>query len=177
MVGTAVTVSRSRTGVRGYSWTVTFDDLWVGNQPQLVATANASLATRTADGTLSLEVETVEDGVAGIGGTFEINTGSGVVGSGAEDFTGPLSATNVSAREVEAAIEALSGIGDVAVDVELLDGGDGGRMFTVTWPIGSGNVPALGVNGSGLTPTVHEVGGVNSAAAVAYVNEVSFRNW
>ncbi|CAM9254235.1 unnamed protein product, partial [Hapterophycus canaliculatus] len=115
IIGTAVTVSRSRTGVRGYAWTVTFDDLSVGDRPQLVATANASLETRTAGGTLSLEVDTVEDGVAGIGGTFEIYSGSAVTGSGAEDFTGPLTAKNVSAREVEVAVEALYGIGDVAV--------------------------------------------------------------
>ncbi|CAM9618643.1 unnamed protein product, partial [Ectocarpus sp. 13 AM-2016] len=71
--GAGVTVSRSRTGVRGYAWTVTFDDLGAGDRPQLVATADASLKTRTTSGTLSLEVETMTDGVAGIGGTFEIS--------------------------------------------------------------------------------------------------------
>lgn len=168
-----VTVSRARTGVRGYAWTVTFDDLGAGDRPQLVATADASLETRTTSGTLSLEVETLTDGVAGIGGTFEISFD----GDATEESTGPLAAHNVSAREVEAAIEALSGAGDVTVQVELLDGGDGGRVFTVTWPVGRSNVPALRVNGSALTPTVGDVGGVVLEAAVAYVNEVGGVCW
>lgn len=79
--------------------------------------------------------------------------------------TGPL-AHDSSAREVEAALEALTGIGDVAVHVELLDGGYEGRIFSVVWPVVVGNVPKLNVNGSGLTP------GSDEAAAVAYVNEV-----
>lgn len=113
------------------------------------------------------------DGVAAIGGSFEVSFNA-AVGDGTEESTGPLAAHNVSAREVEAAVEALSGVGDVTVDVELLDGGDGGRVFTVTWPSGRGNVPALRVNGSGLTPTLGDVGGMPSEAAVAYVNEVGF---
>lgn len=153
---------------------MTFDDLGVGDRPQLVAVANASLETRTTGGSFSLEVDTVTDGVAAIGGSFEVSfSNAGVVGDETEELTGPLAAHNVSAREVEAAVEALSGVGDVTVDVELLDGGDGGRMFTVTWPSGRGNVPALRVNGLGLTPTSGDVGGVPSGAAVAYVNEVS----
>lgn len=79
--------------------------------------------------------------------------------------TGPLDHDS-SAREVEIALEALTGIGDVAVHAELLGGGDEGRVFSVVWPIGVGNVPKLDVNGSGLTP------GSDKAAAVAYVNEV-----
>lgn len=73
--------------------------------------------------------------------------------------------------QVEAAIEALIGVGDVTVDVELFDGGDGGRVFTVAWPTWRGDVPMLRVNGSGLTPTADAVGAPE--AAVAYVNEVS----
>lgn len=73
--------------------------------------------------------------------------------------------------QVEAAIEALTGVGDVTVDVELLDEGDGGRVFTVAWPTWRGDVPLLRVNGSGLTPAADAVGA--SEAAVAYVNEVS----
>lgn len=173
-IGDSVTVSRSRTGVRGYAWSVTFDDLGVGDHPQLVAVANASLETRTTGGSFSLEVDTVTDGVAAIGGSFEASfINAGAVGDETEEFTGPLAAHNVSAREVEAAIEALTGVGDVTVDVELLNGGEGGRVFTVTWPSGRGNVPALRVNGSGLTPTLDDVGGVPSEAAAAYVNEVS----
>lgn len=71
-VGETVTVSRSRTGVRGYAWTVTFEDLEAGDRPQLVVVANASLETRAADGVFALDVETVTDGVEAIGGTFEL---------------------------------------------------------------------------------------------------------
>lgn len=83
--------------------------------------------------------------------------------------TGPL-AHDSPAPEVEAALEALTGIDDVAVDVELLHGGHGGRIFSVVWPVGasSRNVPQLRVNGSGLTPA----GSEEEAAAIAFVNEV-----
>lgn len=86
--------------------------------------------------------------------------------------TGPL-AHDSPAPEVEAALEALTGIDDVAVDVELLHGGHGGRIFSVVWPMdaGSRNVPQLRVNGSGLTPA----GSEEEAAAVAFVNEVHCR--
>lgn len=73
--------------------------------------------------------------------------------------------------QVEAAIEGLTGVGDVTVDVELLDEGDGGRVFTVAWPTWRGDVSLLRVNGSGLTPAADTAGA--SEAAVAYVNEVS----
>lgn len=167
-IGREVTISRSRTGVRGYAWTVTFDDLDAGNRPQLVATANSSLETRASDGALLLDVETVTDGVGVVRGTFDI-------AFGVEEFEGNIESTgplpyDVSAREVEVAIEALSSVGDVSVDVELLDGGDRGRMFIVSWPASRGNMPLLHVNGSGLTPTADETG--ESEAAVAYVNEV-----
>lgn len=167
-IGGAVTVSRVRTGVRGYAWAVTFDDLSAGDRPELVVTANASLETRAVGGVFSLGVETVIDGVQSIGGTFEIATNIGFNEAGAE-FTGALS-YDISARELEAAIEALVGVGDVTVDVELLHGGDGGRIFSVEWPVDQGNVPMLRVNGSGLTPTIGDVG--VSEAAIAYVNEV-----
>lgn len=173
-IGDSVTVSRSRTGVRGYAWTVTFDDLEAGDRPQLIAVANVSLETRTTGGSFSLGVETMTDGVAAIGGWFGVSFGDeGAEGDATEEYTGPLAARNVSAREMEVAVEALSGVGDVTVDVELLDGGDAGRVFSVKWPSGRGNVPALRVNGSGLTPTLGDVGGMQSKAAVAYVNEVS----
>ena len=171
IIGGAVTVSRSRTGVRGYAWTVTFDDLEAGDRPELVAAATASMETRTADGVFSLGVDTVADGIAAIGGSFEILFGDATAVDGTEESTGPLTAQNVSAREVEAAIEALSGVGDVTVDVELLDGGEGGRVFTVTWPRDRGNVPALRADGSGLTPTLDDVGDI-SEAAMAFVDEV-----
>lgn len=167
-IGREVTISRSRTGVRGYAWTVTFEDLEAGNRPQLVATANSSLETRASDGVFLLKVETVTDGVGVIRGTFDIAFGEDEIGGYAQS-TGPLS-YDVSAREVEVAVEALSGVGDVTVGVKLLDGGDRGRIFTVTWPASRGNVPLLRVNGSGLTPTAEEAG--ESEAAVAYVNEV-----
>lgn len=172
----SVTVSRSRTGVRGYSWTVTFDHLG-GDRPQLVVAATASLETRTTAGTFSLEVDTVTDGAQAIGGSFEITFSDTAAGVLEEESTGPLVAHNVSAREVEAAVEAMSGVGDVSVDVELMDGGDGGRIFTVTWPQGRGNVPALGVNGAGLTPTLSDVGGVASEAAMAFVDQVGSVCW
>lgn len=168
----AVTVSRSRTGVRGYAWTVTFDDLGQGNRPELVAAATTSLETRTPDGTFSLGVEPLADGVEAIGGSFEISFTDPA--DTVEESTGPLAAHNVSAREVEAAVEAMSGVGDVAVDVELLDGGEGGRVFTVTWPQSRGNVPALQLDGAGLTPTLADVGGVASEAATAFVDQVRF---
>lgn len=167
-IGREITISRSRTGVRGYAWTVTFDDLEAGNRPQLVATANSSLETRASDGELLLSVETVTDGVGVVRGTFDIAFGVEEV-EGNTGSTGPLP-YDVSAREVEVAIEALSGVGDVTVDVELLDGGDRGRIFTVAWPASRGNIPLLRVNGSGLTPTADDTG--ESEAAVAYVNEV-----
>lgn len=166
--GGDVTVSRSRTGVRGYAWTVTFEDLSAGDRPQLVATAKSSLETRAVTGTFALDVETITDGVEAIGGTFEIAFSADNVGPGGE-FTGALP-YDVSAREFEAAIEGLAGVDDVTVDVELLDGGDGGRTFSVGWPERQGNVPMLRVNGSGLTPPVDQVG--ISIAARAYVNEV-----
>lgn len=167
-IGRGITISRSRTGVRGYAWAVTFDDLEGGNRPQLVATANSSLETRASDGELLLSVETVTDGVEVVRGTFDIAFGVEEVESNTES-TGPLP-YDVSAREVEVAIGALSGVGDVTVDVELLDGGDRGRIFTVAWPASRGNIPLLRVNGSGLTPTADETG--EFEAAVAYVNEV-----
>lgn len=173
----AVTVSRSRTGVRGYAWTVTFNDLGVGDRPQLVVDATASLQTRTDGGTFSLEVDTLSDGVEAIGGSFEISFTDAAVENAEEESTGPLAAQNVSAREVEAAVEAMSGVGDVAVDVELLDGGDGGRIFTVTWPRVRGNVPVLGVDGLGLTPTSSGVGGALPEAAMAFVNQVGLFKW
>lgn len=150
---------------------MTFDDLAAGDRPQLVVAATASLETRTADGTFSLGAETVADGVAGIGGSFEILFSDDTVGDGTEESTGPLAAQNVSVREVEAAVEALSGVGNVTIDVELLEGGEGGRVFTVTWPPGRGNVPALRANGLGLTPTSSDVGDASEVAA-AYVDEV-----
>lgn len=167
-IGREVTISRSRTGVRGYAWTVTFNDLEAGNRPQLVATANSSLETRASDGVLLLDVDTVTDGVGVIRGTFDIALRVEEAEDNTES-TGPL-AYDVSAREVEVAIEALSGVGDVTVGVELLDGGDRGRIFTVAWPAIRGNIPLLRVNGSGLTPTADEAG--ESEAAVAYVNMV-----
>lgn len=168
----AVTVSRSRTGVRGYAWRVTFDDLGGGDRPLLVD-ATASLETRTSGGMFSLKVDPLADGVEAIGGSFEISF-TGAAADDMEESTGPLAAHNVSAREVEAAVEAMSGVGDVTVDVELLDGGDGGRIFTVTWPPSRGDVPALRVDGLGLTPTSSDVGGVRSEAAMAFVNQVGF---
>lgn len=72
-VGEAVSVSRERTGVRGYSWTVTFDDLSAGDRPQLMATS-VSLATRATGGVLALQVDTVTNGTDAIGGTFEVGT-------------------------------------------------------------------------------------------------------
>lgn len=153
---------------------MTFDDLGAGDRPQLIAVANASLETRTTGGSFSLGVETMTDGVAAIGGVFDVSfSNEGAEEGATEEFTGPLAARNVSARELEAAVEALSGVGDVTVDVELLNGGDAGRVFSVTWPSSRGNVPALRVDGSGLTPTLGDVGGVPSEVAVAYVNEVS----
>lgn len=169
-----VTVSRSRTGVRGYAWTVTFHNLGQGDRPELVAAATTSLETRTTGGTLSLEVETLANGVEAIGGSFEISFTDPSAGSMVEESTGPLAAHNVSAREVEAAVEAMSGVGDVIVDVELLDGGDGGRKFTVTWPQSQGNVPALQVDRLGLTPTLTDVGGAASEAATAFVDQVRY---
>lgn len=169
--GGAITVSRSRTGVRGYAWSVTFDDLAAGDRPQMVAIANASLETRAAGGVLSLDVETVTDGVESIGGAFEIEFNEAGNEEGAK-LTGPLS-YDVSAREVEVAIEALDGVGDVSVKVELLDDGRSGRVFTVTWPTTRGNVPMLRVNESGLTPTSDDIQASN--AALAYVNEVRDR--
>ncbi len=171
IIGGAVTVSRSRTGARGYAWTVTFDDLAAGDRPQLVVAETISLETRTTDGIFSLVADTVADGVAAIGGSFEILFADETVGDGTEESTGPLAAQNVSVREVEAAVEALSGVGNVTVDIELLEGGERGRVFTVTWPQGRGNVPALRANGLGLTPTSSDVGDVSEAAAV-FVDEV-----
>lgn len=170
----AVTVSRSRTGVRGYAWTVTFNDLGEGDRPQLIVAATVSLETRTPGGTFSLEVGTLVDGVQAIGGSFEVSFVDPAVDGMVEESTGPLAAHNVSAREVEAAVEAMSGVGDVTVDIELLDGGDGGRIFTVTWPQSRGDVPALQVDGSGLTPTLSDVGGATSEAAMALLEEVRF---
>lgn len=159
-IGETLTVSRQRTGVRGYSWTVTFDDLSTGDRPQLTA-ANVSLQTRDY-GQLAIEVETLANGSDAIGGTFELAFPSPLEGYGAEaEFTGPLN-HDVSARELEIALEALPGIDDVTVGVELLDGGDSGRIFTVVWPAGTGNVRGLYANGTGLTP----------AASMVYVNEV-----
>lgn len=94
-VGGAVTVSRSRTGVRGYAWTVTFDDLKAGDHPQLIVVANASLETRATDGVFALDVETVTDGIEAIGGTFELtfldynNDGTEVYSSGALSYDAP----------------------------------------------------------------------------------------
>lgn len=119
-----------------------------------------------------MTVNTVTDGVATIGGTFEIAYSSEADGAGAA-FTGPIS-HDASAREFEAALEALPDVGDLVVDVELLHGGDDGRVFTVSWPIERGNVPILRVNGSGLTPSADDVG--VSGASVAYVTEVSLRD-
>lgn len=65
-------MSRSRTGVRGYAWTVAFEDLKAGDRPQLIVVANASLETRATGGVFALDVETVTDGVEAIGGTFEL---------------------------------------------------------------------------------------------------------
>lgn len=170
----AVAVTRSRTGVRGYAWTVTFDNLGEGNRQQLVVAATTSLETRTTDGTFSLGVDTLVDGVEAIGGSFEISFTDPAADDGEQESTGPLGVHNVSAREVEAAVEAMSGVGDVTVDVELLEGGDGGRIFTVTWPQSRGDVPALKVDGLGLTPELSDVGGAPSEAAMAFVNQVGF---
>ena len=167
--GEPVSVSRSRTGVRGYTWSITFDDLSGGDRPQLVAIANDSLETRAADGTFILNANTVTDGVAAIGGTFEITYRS-EDGRAVAAQTGPIS-HDASAHEVQAALEALSGVGDVVVTVELLNGGESGRIFTMSWPAERGNVPLLHVNGSGLTPTTDDVG--IPGAAMAYINEVS----
>lgn len=169
-VGNSVTVSRSRTGVRGHTWTVTFENLVAGDRPQLVVVANASLETRSTESVFLLEVETVTDGSKAIGGNFEISFTRD--DSAAGQSTGPLS-HDVSALELETALEALAGIGEITVDVELLDGGERGRIFTVMWPTTSGNVPSLQVNGSQLTPSVADVGA--SEAASAYVTEVGAR--
>lgn len=88
--------------------------------------------------------------------------------------TGPLP-HDASAREMEGALEALQGVGDVTVGVELLHGGDGGRVFSVMWPEGSGNVPTLRIDGSGLTPAAETTGDKSRQASVAYVNEVHLR--
>lgn len=170
--GEAVTVSRDRTGARGYAWSITFDDLSIGDRPQLFAYANPSLETRADGSAFILDVDTVTDGVATIGGMFEIAYSSEADGTG-EAFTGPIY-HNASAREFEAALEALPDVGDIVVDVELLHGGDDGRVFTVSWPVERGNVPILRVDGSGLTPSADDVG--VSGASVAYVNEVSLRD-
>lgn len=169
--GEAVTVSRDRTGARGYTWRITFDDLSIGDRPQLFAIAAPSLETRDRSAFL-LSVDTITDGVATIGGMFEMAYSPEAYGPG-EAFTGPIS-HDASAREFEAALEALPDVGDISVDVKLLNGGDDGRVFTVSWPIERGNVPILRVNGSGLTPSADDVG--VSGAPVAYVIEVSLRD-
>lgn len=164
-IGHAVSVSRDRTGVRGYSWTVTFDDLSAGDRPELTA-ANTSLQTLATGGAIALQVATLTNGSNAVGGTFELAFSR----DERVETTGPLEHDS-TAREVEAALEALVGVGDISVDVELLYGGDGGRVFSVVWPTGAGNMPVLRVNGSRLTPA-ETTGDGSIEAVVAYVNEV-----
>lgn len=171
-IGGAITVSRARTGVRGYAWMVTFDHLGVGDRPQMIAT-NVSLQARDG-GRVALQVDTLINGTAAISGTFELGMFEVSPGGNGRDpeTTGPLS-HDAPAWEVEAALEALDLIDDVSVDVELLDEGDRGRIFSVSWPLGVGNIPPLRVNGSGLEPGAGFVSnGTSSSRAVAYVNEV-----
>lgn len=167
-VGNSLTVSRERTGVRGYVWTVTFGDLSVGDCPQMIP-ENVSLKTR-GNGTFALGAQTLVNGSKGIGGTFELNFLKDGHGSQVQS-TGPLN-HDVTARELEIALEALDNIGDVSVDVELLNGGDGGRVFSIIWPQGAGDIAKLRVNGTGLSPRPSSTNMEVSNGPLAYVIEV-----
>lgn len=167
-IGKVLTVSRERTGVRGYSWTVTFNDLSVGDCPQMIP-ENVSLKTR-GNGTFALGAQTLVNGSKGIGGTFELKFSED--GDGSQDqSTGPLNHDS-TARELEIAIEALDNVRDVSVNLELLHGGDGGRVFSIIWPRGAGDIAKLRVNGTGLLPRPGYTNMEVSAGTLAYVNEV-----
>ncbi|CAM9289154.1 unnamed protein product, partial [Phaeothamnion confervicola] len=145
VVGT-VEVSRGRTGVRGYVWTVTFMAL-DGDRPQLKA-IDVTLA-----GAHVLEVETLADGVAAVDGNFSLALGAYSTGPL------PLDATAAELAEALSALLPAAGSGGSGWN------GASGRSFNVTFTAAAGNVPELVANVTGLS-------GGGAAGAAATVDTV-----
>ncbi|GLE03449.1 hypothetical protein PINS_up012351 [Pythium insidiosum] len=89
------------------------------------------------------EVQVVKLGNGNTGGSFTLELDNGAI-------TGPL-AWNALPSDVEAALEALDGAGDVSVSSSTASGVS--RDYTITFATRVGVVPTLRVNGAKLTGT------------------------
>ncbi|GLE05144.1 hypothetical protein PINS_up014132 [Pythium insidiosum] len=110
------------------SWLLTFLD-WAGNVPMLDCGIDQTV-TEVTRGTSSP-----------LGGTFRLGVG---------DLWTPPLRINASAAQIEAALESLSGIGDLTVTMPPSLSFSGAATWDITFPTNAGNVQLLRVDNGAL---------------------------
>ncbi|KDO31357.1 hypothetical protein SPRG_03974 [Saprolegnia parasitica CBS 223.65] len=137
----------------GFTWTITFGDMHVGDVPPLVVMPSDNWGGTSA----GIFVTTVQNGLVPIGGTFRLTVPLTVNGAVMSKQTDPLP-FNVSAAELQSSLQALDTVSSVVVSQS--PNGYGRNWFVTFVNEVANDVLPMVADGSGLT-------GASAAISVA----------